>query len=124
MDSSNEKVLLESCCFLLDYHQEQIKRKRIWVREIFKKRIEQGVYHNILQEMTVNDRESYFRLFHNELFSEMAWSLVVPKKTIKNCTTALQTFSFRSLSLYPLFPFSKRQGYFCISSAKHSASCI
>ena len=28
MDSSDEKVLLESCCFLLDYHQEQIKSKR------------------------------------------------------------------------------------------------
>ena len=27
MDSSDEKVLLESCCFLLDYHQEQIKEK-------------------------------------------------------------------------------------------------
>ena len=28
MDLSDEKVLLESCCFLLDYYQEQIKRKR------------------------------------------------------------------------------------------------
>ena len=27
MESSDEKVLLESCCFLLDYHQEQIKKK-------------------------------------------------------------------------------------------------
>ena len=63
MDASDEKVLLESCCFLLNYHQEQIKRKRkwTWVRDIFKKRIEQGVYHN--QEMRVNDRESHFRLF-------------------------------------------------------------
>ena len=62
MDSSYEKVLLESCCFLLNYYQEQIKRKRkrTWVGEIFKKRIEQGVYHN--QEMRVNERESHFRL--------------------------------------------------------------
>ena len=61
MDSSDEEVQLESCC----YHQEQIKRKRkrTWVREIFKKRIEQGVYHNLMQEMRVNDRESHFRLF-------------------------------------------------------------
>ena len=65
MDSSDEEVLLESCCFLLNYHQEQIKRKRkkTWVREIFKKRIGQGVYHNLLQEMRVSDRESRFRLF-------------------------------------------------------------
>ena len=65
MDLSDEKVLLNSCCFLLDNHQEQIKRKRkrTCVREILKKRIEQGVYHNILQEMSVNKRESYFGLF-------------------------------------------------------------
>ena len=65
MDSSDEGVLLESSCFLLNYHQEQIKRKRkrAWLREIFKKRIEQGVYHNFLQEMRINDRESNFRLF-------------------------------------------------------------
>ena len=65
MDSSDEEVLLESSCFLLNYHQEQIqrKRKRTWVREIFKKRIEQGVYHNFLQEMRVNDNELNFKLF-------------------------------------------------------------
>ena len=55
MDSSDENVLLESY-FLLNYHQEQIKRIRTWVREIFLKRIEQGVYHNLLQEMCVNYR--------------------------------------------------------------------
>ena len=27
MDSPDEEVLLESCCFLLNYHQEQIKEK-------------------------------------------------------------------------------------------------
>ena len=54
---------------------------------------------------------------YNELFSEsneekcmafqsMAWFLIVDKNTIKNCSAALQAFSFRSLSLYPLFPFS------------------
>ena len=65
MDSSDEEVLLESSCFLLNYHREQIqrKRKRTWVREIFKKRIEQGVYHNFLQEMRVNDNELNFKLF-------------------------------------------------------------
>ena len=53
--------------------------------------------------------------FYNELFSEsnkekcagfqgMAWSVIVDKTTIKNCSTALQAFSFRFLSLYPLFP--------------------
>ena len=64
MDSSDEGVLLESSCFLLNNHQEQIKRKRkrTWIRAIFKKRIEQGFYHNFLQEMRVSDRESNFGL--------------------------------------------------------------
>ena len=46
MDLSDEEVLLGSCCFLSTYHQEQIKRKRkwAWVREIFRKIIEQEVY--------------------------------------------------------------------------------
>ena len=56
MDSSEEKVLFESCYFLLDYYQEQINKKKI-------RRIEQEVYHNLLQEMRVSDRERYFRLF-------------------------------------------------------------
>ena len=85
----------------------------------FEKRIEQGVYHNLLQEMRVNDRESNFRYLYNELFSEskeekrtafqsMTWSLIVHKNTIKNCSTSLQAFFFWSLSLYPLFPFTRR----------------
>ena len=77
---------------------------------------------------------------YNELFSEsneekctafqsMAWSLIVHKNTIKNCSTALQAFSSAlslslSLSLHRLFTFSQRQGYFCNSAAKCSTSCI
>ena len=47
MDSSDEVVLLESYCFFLNYHQEQINRKRAGVWEIFKQRIEQGIYRNL-----------------------------------------------------------------------------
>ena len=61
---------------------------------------------------------------YNELFSEsnkekyatfpsMAWSLVVHKNTIRNCSTALQAFSFRSLSFYqkqPTEAFCKKKG--------------
>ena len=39
------------------------KKEKTWVREIFKKSIEQGVYHSSLKQMRVSDRESYFRLF-------------------------------------------------------------
>ena len=54
---------------------------------------------------------------YNELFSQrneekcttfqsLAWSLIVHKNIIKNCSTTLQAFSFWSLSLYHSFPFS------------------
>ena len=39
-------------------------------------------------------------------FQNMVWFFIVHKNTIKNGSTALYAFSFRSLSLYPLFPFS------------------
>ena len=63
MNSSEEDVLLEPSWFLLNYDREQIKRKwkRTWVKKIFKKIIEQGVYHNLLQEMRVNDRKLCFK---------------------------------------------------------------
>ena len=63
----------------------------------------------------IEDRISSY--LHNELFSKineekctafqnMAWSLIVHKNTIRKCSTAPQAFSSRSISLYPLFPFS------------------
>ena len=36
-------------------------------------------------------------------FESMVWSLIVHKNTIKNCSAALQAFSFRSLSLFISF---------------------
>ena len=120
MDSSDEEVLLESCCFLLNYYQEVIKRKRkrTWMWDIFKKRIEQRGCHKLLQKVvsTIGNRISGY--LRNELFSKsnkekcttfqsMAWSLIFHKNTIKNWSTALQAFSFWSLSLYPLFYFHK-----------------
>ena len=41
-------------------------------------------------------------------FQTMAWSLIVDQSTIQNCSTALQAFPFRSLSLYALFPLKAR----------------
>ena len=43
----------------------------------------------------------------------MAWSLIFHKNTIRNCSTALQAFSFRSLSFYqkqPTEAFCKKKG--------------
>ena len=82
MDSSDEEVLLESCCFLLNYHQEQIKRKRkkTWVREIFKKRIGQGVYIIYCRRCVsvIENRVSGY--LYNERFSESNEKNVRPFK--------------------------------------------
>ena len=53
-----------------------------------------------------NDRFSKGSEEKSTAIPSMAWSLIVHKNTIKNCSTVLQAFFSRSLSLYPLFPFS------------------
>ena len=69
MDSSDEEVLLDLVFSLKlssgvnQKKKQKKKRKRMRMREIFIKRIEQVAYHNLLQVMRVNDRESHFRLF-------------------------------------------------------------
>ena len=82
MDSSDEEVLLESCCFLLNYHQEQIKRKRkrTWVREIFKKIIEQGVYHIYCRGCLPMVENRISGSLYNEPFSESKTGNVRPFK--------------------------------------------
>ena len=35
--------------------------RRMWVREIFKERERKGIFHTLVQEMALGDRESYFR---------------------------------------------------------------
>ena len=118
MDSSDEKVPLESCFFLLNHHREQIKRKRkrTWVREILKKEWNKEftiTYCKKCVSMTDNRISGYL---YNEFFSEsneekytvfqsMAWSLIVHKNTIKNHWTALQVFFFHYLSLCILYFF-------------------
>ena len=124
MDSSDEEVLLESCRFLLNYNQEKIKRKRKmeWVREIFKKeqnKVFTIIYCRRCVSMIENQISGYLyiELFNenNEekwtAFQSMFWSLIVHKNTIKNCSTTLQAFSFRSLALSILyFLFHKDKG--------------
>ena len=43
--------------------KENIRRRppKIWVRNIFKKREEFGEYHHLIQEMSINDKEYFFR---------------------------------------------------------------
>ena len=43
------------------HHCNKRRLRRFWVRGIFQRRIQQGEYHNLLQEMRLNDPESHFR---------------------------------------------------------------
>ena len=64
MSSSDEEVLLESCCLVIIRSKPKEKGKgRGFGKLNLKKRTEQEVYHNLLQEIGVNDRRSHFRLF-------------------------------------------------------------
>ena len=38
----------------------QRSRRRFWVRDILSRRLQQGAYHNLLQEMRLSDPESHF----------------------------------------------------------------
>ena len=58
------------------------------------------------------------------VFQIVTQSLIVHKNAIKNCPSALQAFSFQSLSLYPLFSFHKGKDTSAISqpSVQHLVS--
>ena len=64
MDSSEEEVLalLGFALIMYDDGKKKKKRKhRFWVREIYKKREEQGVFPNLLRELQLDDREYFFK---------------------------------------------------------------
>ena len=37
------------------------RKRKIWVRELFRKREEKGAFNNLTQEMKLADRECFFR---------------------------------------------------------------
>ena len=43
-----------------DEMRKQIRRRRFWIREIFRRRETQGAYLNLLQELKIHDREYFF----------------------------------------------------------------
>lgn len=67
---------------LLAYKKRtQRKRRKMWIQPIFKRRREQGEYHNLLQEMRLDDPESHFRYMRmtkerfDSLLSMVSWLL-------------------------------------------------
>ena len=41
--------------------KETGKGRKMWVRQIFKQRENCGIYHTLVQEMSLDDREYYFK---------------------------------------------------------------
>ena len=44
-----------------DRKKKKKRKHRFWVREIYKKREEQGVFSNLLRELRLDDREYFFK---------------------------------------------------------------
>ena len=64
MDSSEEEELslLGFALIMNDDGKKKKKREhRFWVRDIYKKREEQGVFSNLLRELRLGDREYFFK---------------------------------------------------------------
>ena len=64
---TDEELLNISILVLILLKQKRKKKKKIsksrrfWVREIFKKRNQHGLYNNLIQELRFGDREFYFK---------------------------------------------------------------
>lgn len=44
----------------LNHRRVYYKKRRFWVRDIFKNRKSQGAYYNLIEEMRLTDTEKYF----------------------------------------------------------------
>ena len=61
MESEDEEIIMLCLSLYLRRRQRRVKLRSMWVRPIFQKRRQHGEYHNLLQEMRLNDTESHFR---------------------------------------------------------------
>ena len=66
MAEEDERFLVEASFFVLLVLKKQIdrhkrRRHRFWVREIFQRRNEYGVFYTLKQELRLGDREYFFR---------------------------------------------------------------
>ena len=63
MDSSEEEEIALLSVILFDNksRRKQPKKRRFWVREIFQRREERGVFLKLVTELQLGDREYYFK---------------------------------------------------------------
>ena len=62
MSESEEKdILFLQIVFLFKMKKKKMRKRKIWVQELFRKREEKGAFNNLIQKMKLADRESFFR---------------------------------------------------------------
>ena len=59
-DSEGKYVLFLQLVVLFKIKKEENEKKKKWVRELFCKREEKGAFNNLIQEMKLSDRKSFF----------------------------------------------------------------
>lgn len=80
--------MLKKKLLILLYYNRHLRRpqRSVWVREIFKKRRQQGDYHNLIQEMRLGDKDKHFNYFRmsSQQFDELL-GIVSPYITKQHC---------------------------------------
>ena len=59
-DSEEEDILFLQLVILFKMKKKKERKRKKWVRELFRKREEKGAFNNLVQEMKLADRESFF----------------------------------------------------------------
>ena len=76
-------------------------RRRMWVRPIFQQRLEQGDFHQLLQELRRNDPESHFRFLR---MSKETFDCLVEKVTPSLTTRSYQSGTRAEISPAERYP--------------------
>ena len=60
-DSEGKDILFLQLVVLFKMKKKKRRKRKIWVRELFRKHEEKGTFKNLIQKMKLADRESFFR---------------------------------------------------------------
>ena len=60
-DSEGKDVLFLQLVDLFKMKKKKRRKRKMWVRELFRKREEKGTFNNLIQKMKPVERESFFR---------------------------------------------------------------
>ena len=60
-DSERKDILFLQLVVLFKMKQKKRRKRKKWVRELFRKREEKGAFNNLIQKIKLADRQSFFR---------------------------------------------------------------